>query len=119
MSEKELKEEILGKYVGSLYPKENAWTIERLINECFEQGNAEVERLKDELLSYRRPIGSSVTNVREDAVKKRNAEVKGIIKELDWSSIDFEEEIGLDGCGTGHFHPNKKQILQKLGLDEE
>lgn len=54
--------------------------VSRVIHFVLQEGNAEIERLKDELLSYRRPIGTSVVNVREDAVKKRNAEVKQAIE---------------------------------------
>ncbi len=49
-------------------------------------------------------------------LQERNAEVKQAIEELDWSQIEFEAEKGLDGCDTGHYHPNKKELLQKLGL---
>lgn len=41
-------------------------------------------------------------------------EIKKVIEELDWNGISFEEEIGLDGCGTGHFYPNKQELLTKI-----
>ncbi len=50
--------------------------------------------------------------------RQRNTEVETVIEKLDWNEISFEEKIGLDGCGTGHFYPNKKELLQKLGLGE-
>ncbi len=57
------------------------------------------------------------TPLYKEAVKERNAEVKQAIEELDWNQIEFEAEK-VDGCDTGHYFPNKKELLQKLGLEK-
>ena len=85
-----------------------------------EERNAEVERLKDELLSYRRPRGSSVTNVREDAVKKRDAEVLKVIEEKMKKKRKWFRENFPKGSKEGEdiqVH-DFEELLQELGLEK-
>ncbi len=56
--------------------------IEEAIQKTCELKDAEIKRLQGELLSYRRPRGTSVINVREDERKKINAEWKKAVEEI-------------------------------------
>ncbi len=85
--------------------------VSRVIHFILQEGNSEIERLKDELLSYRRPIGSSVTNVREDAVKKRNAEVQQVVEKT------YEEMECDDSTWNDTIRRVQNHILEELGFD--
>ena len=60
------------------HPTEIPSEFERMIafSRCIVQKSKEkIERLEDDLLAYRRPVGTSVVNVREDEKKKTLVEV--------------------------------------------